>query len=556
METIELSRRLRSSNDDNEDTGDLQHPPNTPIRSALDAARQQRVAIGFADIYGSLTSRQLSVITIGSAIGTGLMVTSGLAMSMSGPPALLISYSVVGFTVYLVLSALGEVAAWLPDPYTVADQAVRFCDPALGFSLGWIYWLKYAIITPNQLVAASLVISFWVDTDFVNPGVWITIFLVTIIILNSVHHQIPSQVEFYVSSFKLVVMAALMILSFVIALGGGPDRDIRGFRYFRESDDLEDDGSRGALGRFFLACGTMSPAAFAYVGSERSGIVARAPNTKKAISRSINHTFYRLLVFHLLGITLVGMMEPRKFVSAAWIESLSLEYSRKAKNPAASPFVAALCLAHIAVAPHLLNACILIFVLSIANYDLFLATRALCDLSVKRRAPKFLSHTNRKGVPFYALAICASLTTIAYVNVGRDSSRIFSYFVKMVTMLGLLTWMSILVTHISFVRARKAQGISDSVLVFRASFGISGSWLGILLCLFISSTMIFNSIDIRQGKATFDYRSFVAAYIAVPFYLILYVGYKLAVKSKHISATEADLWSGKSDIQPGELSTT
>lgn len=63
METIELSRRLRSSNDDNEDTGDLQHPPNTPIRSALDAARQQRVAIGFADIYGSLTSRQLSVIS-------------------------------------------------------------------------------------------------------------------------------------------------------------------------------------------------------------------------------------------------------------------------------------------------------------------------------------------------------------------------------------------------------------------------------------------------------------------------------------------------------------
>lgn len=57
---------------------------------------------------------------------------------MPQPAALLISYSVVGFTVYLVLSALGEVAAWLPHPYTVADQAVRFCDPALGFSLGWM----------------------------------------------------------------------------------------------------------------------------------------------------------------------------------------------------------------------------------------------------------------------------------------------------------------------------------------------------------------------------------------------------------------------------------
>ena len=54
------------------------------------------------------------------------------------PAAIIISYTVVGLTMYLVLSALGEVAAWLPKPYTVAVQAVRFCDPALGFSLGWM----------------------------------------------------------------------------------------------------------------------------------------------------------------------------------------------------------------------------------------------------------------------------------------------------------------------------------------------------------------------------------------------------------------------------------
>ena len=56
----------------------------------------------------------------------------------SQPAAILISYTIVGFAVYLVLSALGEVGSWLPKPYTVADQAVRFCDPALGFSLGWM----------------------------------------------------------------------------------------------------------------------------------------------------------------------------------------------------------------------------------------------------------------------------------------------------------------------------------------------------------------------------------------------------------------------------------
>lgn len=195
------------------------------------------------------------------------------------------------------------------------------------------YWLKYAIITPNQLVAASLVISFWVDTDIVNPGVWITICLLAIVVFNYLHHGIPSQIEFYVSSFKLVVMAALMILSLVIALGGGPDRDVRGFRYFKESDDFGSDSNRHALEKFFRACGTISPATFAYVGSERSGIVAQAPNTRKAISRSINHTFYRLLVFHLLGITLIGMMVPRRYISMAWIENVMSYGKAKTQRP-------------------------------------------------------------------------------------------------------------------------------------------------------------------------------------------------------------------------------
>lgn len=51
---------------------------------------------------------------------------------------MMISYTLVGFAVFLVLAALGEVAAWLPKPSTVADQAFRFCDPALGFTLGWM----------------------------------------------------------------------------------------------------------------------------------------------------------------------------------------------------------------------------------------------------------------------------------------------------------------------------------------------------------------------------------------------------------------------------------
>ncbi|KAJ5992217.1 Amino acid/polyamine transporter I [Penicillium sp. IBT 35674x] len=542
-------RRNRSSNYES-----AQSVPTPSIASARTASEHQEatrhgshgnVTLGFVDIYQSLSPRQVGVIAVGSAIGTGLMIGTGRALTMSGPAAMMISYSFVGFSVYLVLLALGEVAAWLPKPYTVADQAVRFVDPALGFSVGWIYWLKYAIVTPNQLTAAALLISYWVDAERINPGVWISVLLFVITLVNFVHHGLPSRVEFYVSSFKLLIMSALMILSMVIALGGGPDHDPRGFRFWYTPGVFDMFGARvnhGLLEKFLETCATMSSATFAFIGSERSGIMVRAPNERKAISRAIKHTFYRVLVFHLLGITLLGMLVPRDSIRLAFAHDST-------KGAAASPFVAAIYLSGIAVVPDILNGCILLSVLSIANYDLYLATKAMCDLSLKRRAPSFLLYTNRRGVPVYALAVSSTVATLAYVNVAKDSRLVFGYLVDMVTMLGLLVWVSILITHIAFVRARKAQGILDEALTFRARFGLAGTWLGLVLCLFISMTMILGAFAFdRNGKLMFNYQSAVASFVGLPIFMILIVGYKLAMRTKRVNSRDADMWTGKLDI--------
>lgn len=45
------------------------------------------------------------------------------------------------------------------------------------------YYFKYIITTPNQLTAAALVIQYWCPRDKVNPGVFIAIFLVTILVV-------------------------------------------------------------------------------------------------------------------------------------------------------------------------------------------------------------------------------------------------------------------------------------------------------------------------------------------------------------------------------------
>lgn len=56
---------------------------------------------------------------------------------------LLLGYAFVGFVCYLVMVALGEMAAFLPHKKGFAGYATRFVDPALGFALGWNYLLKY-----------------------------------------------------------------------------------------------------------------------------------------------------------------------------------------------------------------------------------------------------------------------------------------------------------------------------------------------------------------------------------------------------------------------------
>jgi yeast amino acid transporter len=169
----------------------------------------------------NLESRMITMIALGGAIGTGLIIGTGAALAAAGPASIFISYTIIGFIVYLVMCALGEMATWIPTPKNFAGFASRFCDPALGFSMGYTYLFKYLITTPNQLTAGALVIQFWLPRDKVNPGVFIAVFLVVIICINYIGVRFFGEIEFWLSSIKVLVICGIIILSLVLALGGG-----------------------------------------------------------------------------------------------------------------------------------------------------------------------------------------------------------------------------------------------------------------------------------------------------------------------------------------------
>ncbi|KAF4151277.1 hypothetical protein CNMCM6936_004376 [Aspergillus lentulus] len=477
------------------------------------------------------------MIAIGGAINTGLMIGAGNALSKAGPAAIVISYTTVGIVVYLTLCALGEVAAWFPEPSTAVDHAVRFCDPAVGFTLGWSYWLKYLVVTPNQLTAAALVISYWIDAKDVNPGIWITAFLVLIGSVNYWIARFIGPYEFALSSFKILVLSALTVLSVVIALGGGPDHDRRGFRYWRDPGAFASYGNHELVGKLRAVSKTMPSTIFAYLGSELLGMtMLQTGNAAKAAARAIKLTFYRILIFNIVSVTLLGMLIP--------YDSQDLAFATNASKPTTvSVFVVAIRMAHIPILPSILNACFLLFVLSAANQALHMATQIIHGLSQEQKAPSILSRTDHRGVPVYSLATCTILASLAYLSIYNDSKVLFGYFVNIITMFSLLTWISILITHISFVRARKAQKVPDSALVFRAPLGACGSWVALISCILLSLMRGLDVAELATHPEAFDYMTLITSYIAVPLYLSLVIGYKAVTRCKSVNPAEADLWT-------------
>ncbi|KAK2870548.1 hypothetical protein FQN49_003114 [Arthroderma sp. PD_2] len=498
-------------------------------------------------LHRGLKSRHITMIAIGGAIGTGLIIGTGAALAKAGPGSVFISYLIVGFVVWIVMSALGEMAAWLPLASGFTGYAVRFCDPALGFALGYCYYCKYIIITPNQLTAAALVIQYWVKRDVINPGVWITIFLIVIVCINYFGIKFFGEFEFWLSSFKVIIILGIMLLTFILALGGGPDQDRKGFRYWKDPGAFKPYIKEGSAGKFLAFWSTMVQATFAYLGTELVGVtVGEAQNPRKTIPRAIKLTFYRILFFYCLSILFLGMVVPYNHPD--------LLFATKASSSAsASPFVVAIQIAGIRVLPSIFNGCILIFVFSAANSDLYIATRTIYGLAREGKAPAILARTNRSGVPIYALALSTMFALLAYLNVSDDSKVVFGYFVNLVTMFGLLSWISILVTHIYFVRARQAQNVPETSLAFKAPFGVIGSYCACAFCILIAVT---KSYDVFVHNPTtygnFDYKNFITSYLGIPIYLILLFGFKFSQKSQGVRPEEADLWSGKEEIDREE----
>lgn len=88
-----------------------------------------------------------------------------------------------------------------------------------------------------------------------------------------------------------------------------------------------------------------------------------------------------------------------------------------------SRYCTATTLVGIRVLNHIINAAILIFVMSAANSDLYIGSRTLYGLAIEGKAPRIFARVNRMGVPYPALILCTAFCGLVFLNVSSSSAK-------------------------------------------------------------------------------------------------------------------------------------
>jgi amino acid transporter len=214
----------------------------------------------------------------------------------------------------------------LQDGTSVSFDPTVSAGYGVGFSAYRRPGYTMAITVPAEISAAATVIQFW--NKSINPGVWITIFLVVIVALNLCGVRLYGEVRIWLHSFvggflaltieksevvfaslKIMLILGLIIGGLVIDLGGGPNHDRLGFRYWNHPGAFNDYIKTGAAGNFLAFWKVMLTAAFSYGNIQVvaiSGSETRMP--RKIIPAATKKTFYRVLFFYVLGIFIVGLI--------------------------------------------------------------------------------------------------------------------------------------------------------------------------------------------------------------------------------------------------------
>ena len=460
--------------------------------------------------------RQLSMIAIGGAIGTGLFFASGSAISQAGPGGAMLAYALMGFAVFCMMQSLGEMATQLPIPGSFEAYAERFIDPSLGFAFGWNYWFSWSITLAAEFVAGALIVQFWFPDS--NPTLWAMGFFVLLMALNLLSVKAYAEAEYWFSGIKVVTVIIFVAVGILMIMGMLGGQRVGFQNWFLHSTQTGQ--SAPFVGGFTSILLVFLVAGFSFQGTEAVGLAAaetRDPST--SVPKAIRTVFWRILLFYIGSIFVVGSLIP--FTDPNLL--------RSDDGIAYSPFT--IVFQQIPTvgyyAANAMNFVILSSVLSCGNSSLYVSSRMLYAMAHSGKAPRLFGKVNVRGVPVAAVWATGLIGATAFLANAVGGQKIYQMLYNCSGLTGFIIWLGIALCHLRFRRAWVAQGRPLSDLKFRSRLYPYGPWIALVLFVVV----IFGAnIGVFQ-QPVFSWFDFITSYAVVPIFLLLYLGHKLVNKT-------------------------
>lgn len=466
-----------------------------------------------------LKTRHISMIAIGGSIGTGLFMASGAVISQAGPGGALLAYAVIGVMVYFLMTALGELATFYPVSGSFSAYANRFVDPAAGFSIGWIYWTIFSLVTSVDILTASKVLAYWEVLGGIHSFIWCLIFLSLLFLLNVFSVKSYGEAEYWFSFVKVATIILFLIVGILMIFGILGTGEVLGFTNFTYRDAPFVNGIAGFLGVLVVA-------GFSFGGTEVVAVTAgESENPKQSMPKAIKQIFWRILIFYIGSIFVISLIIP--YTDPRLLNENS--------NIAMSPFTIVFEKAGILFAASIMNAVILTAVLSAGNSGMYATSRLLHSLSIDGSAPKFLSKLTKNNIPMNAM-----LTTIALVILSLIYAHInMGGYAKLLNMLGtliLLVWALCVLSHYRLRRAIIVQSEDeDELLTYKSPLYPIGAFIVFGTVMFLLIGQSYNDI------VSLNWPKLIDSIVPVLICFTLYFGYKIKNKTKIIPLKDIDL---------------
>lgn len=403
-----------------------------PLEPPTESARQSSILDREAGLRRELTPRQLAMIALGGAIGTGLFLGSAVSVRLAGPGVIL-SYTVGAVIALAIAWALAEMAVAHPVAGSFGVYAEMYVHPWAGFAMRYSYWLGQAVAIGSEVVAASIYCRFWFPA--IPAWVWIAGFSSALLYVNARTVGSFGWFEYWFAMIKVVTIIVFLILGGALILGIGVKPV--GFANYTAHGGFLPHGLTGVwLG--------VAMAIFSYLGTEAVAVTAgEASHPEVAVPRAMRSMLGRLALFYIGGVAvLVGVMP--------WTQAGLSE----------SPFVRVFESVGVPAAAGLMNFVVLTAALSSMNTDLYLCARMLFSLARGGYAPASLGRLSRRGTPVAALMVSSGGMVLALLLELRYRETAYVQMLGAAFFGGLFVWMMIFVTHLIFRRRYRGAPLS------------------------------------------------------------------------------------------------